>query len=231
MGTPHGTANTARSEATREAMLAAGRQLLLEEPVSGAFSHLTAGRVASSAGRTTGALFHQWATLDDFLHDLLARLFDPSESHTFDRFSARTAEVAGSGGSLAEGVIAAATEALEVLPQDPHSVAELLAWNRGCRDESFRLRVAKLYPRLDRVGGEFISGLLEMSGREMRPPYTEETFAAICAGVLQGLAIRTVLTPGFYPPDVAGHVLLALVPVFTRLPDDATDVPTVLWRT
>lgn len=217
-----------RSEATREAMLESGRRLLLEEPASGAFSHLTAGRVAATAGRTTGALFHQWATLDDFLHDLLARLFDPSQSQTFDRFSARTAEVAGSGGTLAEGVLASANEALAVLPQDPHSVAELLAWNRACHDEPFRERVATLYPRLDRAGEDFIAGLLELSGREMRPPYTEATFAALCAGFLQGLAIRAVLTPGFYPPDVAGHALLALVPVFTRIPGDQANVPALL---
>ena len=84
--------------------------------------------------------------------------------------------------------------------------------------------MATLYPNLDRVGGEFIGGLLTLSGREMRPPYTEEAFAALCAGVLQGLAIRSVLTPGFYPADVAGHALLALIPVFTRVPGDESDV-------
>ena len=208
-------------------MLDAGRRLLLEEPASGAFSHLTATRVAATAGRTTGALFHQWASLDDFLQDLLARLFDPSQSQTFDQFTARATEVAAAGGTLAEGVMSAATQALEVLPHDPHSVAELLAWNRACHDEAFRLRVATLYPRLDQVGAHFIRGLLELSGRQMRPPYTEETFAALCAGVLQGLAIRAVLTPGFYPHDVAGHTLLALIPIFTRLPDDAADVQTL----
>ncbi len=218
----------ARSEATREAMLDAGRRLLLEQPAHGAFSHLTASRVAAAADRTTGALFHQWSNLDEFLHDLLERLFDPKQSQTFDRFSARTIQVAGSGGSLGDGVQAAASDALDVLPQDPHTVAELLAWSRACHDEEFRAHVATLYPRLDGMGADFISGLLSLAGRTMRPPYTEATFAAICAGVLQGLAIRAVITPGFYPTNVAGDVLLALIPVFTRLPNDDADVTTVL---
>ena len=174
---------SSRSEATREAMLAAGRRLLLEEPASGAFSHLTATRVATAAGRTTGALFHQWPTLDDFLDDLLARMFDPSQSRTFDEFSARTVEVAASGGTLGDGVLAAGREALEVLPRDPHTVAELLAWSRACRDEQFRTRVAKLYPDLDRVG-ESSSGACSNSpgAKCVRPtlrkpsqPYAQES--------------------------------------------------------
>jgi AcrR family transcriptional regulator len=218
-----------RSDATREAMLEAGRRLLLEEPAAGAFSHLTASRVAAMAGRTTGALFHQWPTLDDYLQDLLAQLFDSSQSRTFDEFSSRVTEVVTRGGGrLAEGILSAARDALDVLPQDPHSVAELLAWNRACHDEEFRQNVAALYPQLDRMGAEFIRGLLHLAGREMRPPYTEETFAALCSGVLQGLAIRSVLTPGFYPRDVAGHVLLALIPVFTRPPGDDTEIHELL---
>ena len=199
---------------------------------SAVFGHLTASRVAAGANRTTGALFHQWPTLDEFLHDLLARLFDPSQSQTFDEFRARVSDVMGSeGGTLEDGILFAARHALDVMPQDPHSMAEMLAWNRACHDEGFRQRVAALYPRLDHMGADFVRGLLHLSGRQMREPYTEETFAALCAGILQGLAVRDVLTPDFYPPDVAGHVLLAIIPVFTRLPQETADVHDLVTQT
>ena len=81
------------------------------------------------------------------------------------------------------------------------------------------------------MGADFVRGLLHLSGRQMREPYTEETFAALCAGILQGLAVRDVLTPDFYPPDVAGHVLLAIIPVFTRLPQETADVHDLVTQT
>jgi AcrR family transcriptional regulator len=204
-------------------MLEAGRAILLDHPASGAFAHLTASRVASAAGRTTGALFHQWPTLDDYLRDLLARLFDPTQSETFDAFVARVGDVMGDGGSLSQGLTAASREALDVLPHDPHSVAELLVWNRAVRDEDFRETVASLYPPLDEAGGAFIEALLALSGREMRPPYTTQTVAALASGILQGLAIRSVLTPGFYPEQAAGDIILTLIPLFTRQPGDPSD--------
>jgi AcrR family transcriptional regulator len=223
MSTPVKRRSAEASEATREAMLEAGRRILLDQPASGVFSHLTANRVATEADRTTGALFHQWPTLDDYLHDLIARLFDPSQSQTFTELVSRIGDVINAGGTLAEGILAAARHGLDVTPRDPHTIVELLAWNRAARDEEFRDLVASLYPRLDTLGGAFIEAMLELAGREMRPPYTAEMFAAVCAGVLQGLAIREVITPGFYPTDVAGHVLLTLVPLFTRFPGDARD--------
>jgi AcrR family transcriptional regulator len=217
------TKSDQRSEATREALLNAGRKLLLEQPASGVFSHLTAARVATAAGRTTGALFHQWPTLDDYLHDLLAWLFAPSESQTLAEFVGRVAASGLDGGTLATGLLDAARYGMQVLPSDPHSLAELLMWNRATRDEEFRAQVATLYPALDAVGGEFVEALLEATGREMRPPYTPQTLAALCSGVLQGLAIRTVITPDFYPPDAAGQILITLVPLFTRVPGDPAD--------
>jgi AcrR family transcriptional regulator len=211
------------SEATREAMLEAGKQILLNQPASGVFSHLTASRLATAANRTTGALFHQWPTLDDYLRDLIARVFDPSESDTLREVTAKIAEVTATGGTLAEGIVAGARHGLDVLPNDPHSIVEMLMWNRAARDREFRDMVGSLYPTLDAIGGSFIEAMLEASGREMRPPYTPEIFAALCAAVLQGLAVREVMTPDFYPANIAGHVLITLVPLFTRLPDDHTD--------
>jgi AcrR family transcriptional regulator len=219
------------SEATRNALLDAGRRILLDQPASGVFSHLTATRVASEANRTTGALFHQWATLEDYVGDLITRLFDPSQSETFPELVSTIGAVMSSGGTLLDGILAASRHALDVMPHDPHTIVELLMWNRASRDDEFRAMVASLYPKLDAMGGAFIEAMLEVAGREMRPPYTAEVFAALCAGILQGIAIREVMTPGFYPRDVAGHVLLTLVPLFTRVPGDDKDADELTMAT
>jgi AcrR family transcriptional regulator len=213
----------AASEATRNALLDAGMRILLDDPASRTFSHLTANRVASEANRTTGALFHQWPTIDDYLQDLIAHVFDPSQSKTFPELVTKIGEVMADGGTLADGIIAASRQALEVTPDDPHTIVELLMWNRSARDDEFRQLVAPLYPKLDAMGGAFIEAMVEIAGREMRPPFTAEQFAAACAGLVQGVAVREVMTPGFYPPDLLGQMIISLIPLFTRLPDDGRD--------
>jgi AcrR family transcriptional regulator len=220
MAKPVKTTKSASVDVTRQALLEAGRRILLDEPATRAFSHLTATRVATEAGRTTGALFHQWATLDDYKRDLIAHVFAPSQSETFPAIAATIVDVLDQSGSLHDAILAGSRDALDVSAHDPHTIVEVLMWNRAARDTAFRDDVAPHYDALDAMGGEFIKGLVELAGREMRPPFTPEVFAAVCAGMVQGIAIREVMTPGFYPPDILGWILVALTPLFTRIPDD-----------
>jgi AcrR family transcriptional regulator len=213
----------AASEATRSALLDAGMRILLDDPASRTFSHLTATRIAGEANRTTGALFHQWPTIDDYLQDLIAHVFDPAQSKTFPELVTKIGEIMDQGGSLADGILAASGQAVAVTPNDPHTIVELLMWNRSARDDEFRQLVAPLYPKLDAMGGTFIEAMVALAGREMRPPFSAEQFAAACAGLVQGVAIREVMTPGFYPPDLLGQMIIALIPLFTRLPGDHRD--------
>jgi AcrR family transcriptional regulator len=214
------TSKSVSADATRQALLESGMRILLDEPATRAFSHLTASRVATEAGRTTGALFHQWPTLDDYKRDLIAHVFAPSQSATFPAIAATIIDVLGKSGSLHDAIVAGSRDALEVAPHDPHTIVEVLMWNRAARDATFREDVAPHYDALDAMGGEFIKGLVELAGREMRPPFTPEVFAAVCAGMVQGIAIREVMTPGFYPPDILGWILIALTPLFTKVPNE-----------
>lgn len=220
MAEPVKTPKPPAGDATRQALLEAGRRILLDQPATRSFSHLTANRVATEAGRTTGALFHQWSTLDEYMRDLIALVFAPSQSETFPAIAATILDVFERSGSLHDAIISGSHDALRASPQDPHTIVELLAWNRAARDEPFRREVAPHYDALDAMGGEFIEGLLALAGREMRPPFTPDVFAAVCAGVVQGIAIREVMTPGYYPRDVLGWILIVLTPLFTRVPGE-----------
>src|ERR1700722_20473469 len=70
----------AASQQTREELLEAGLRLLLRLPASAAFGHLTANKIATEAGRTSGAFFHQWSTLDAYLHDFVAYVLRPERA-------------------------------------------------------------------------------------------------------------------------------------------------------
>src|SRR3954453_6796164 len=74
---PSGGRKAEASAETRATLLEAGAALLREQPVGDVLSQVTARAVVERVGRTTGAFFHQWATLEAYHRDLLAHVLDP----------------------------------------------------------------------------------------------------------------------------------------------------------
>jgi len=214
------TAAEIASQRTRDELLAAGHRLLVEAPAATAFSHLTANRVATTAGRTTGAFFHQWPTIEDYLQDLLAYVMHPYRSVALRSTSAAIADELAAGLPFTAALIAACGDTIQTTTRDPQTIVELLAWVRSLHDEPFRIQFARLYPGLDADATEVFSALIQLLGREPREPFTVETIGAICTGIAQGLASREALTPGFYPPDLYAWLILSLAPLMTRAPED-----------
>jgi AcrR family transcriptional regulator len=220
MTEPVKTAAELASQRTREELLAAGHRLLVTAPAATAFSHLTANRIATTAGRTTGAFFHQWPTIEDYLQDLLAYVMHPDRSVALRATAAAIAAELAAGHSFTKALIAGCGDTVQATTRDPQTIVELLAWVRSLHDETFRSQMARHYPGMDADATEVFGALIQLLGREVREPFTVETIAAICAAVAQGLATREALTPGFYPRDLYGWLILALTPLMTRAPDD-----------
>jgi AcrR family transcriptional regulator len=220
MTEPVKTAAEIASRRTRDELLAAGHRLLVEAPAATAFGHLTANRVATAAGRTTGAFFHQWPTIEDYLQDLLAFVMHPDRSVALRSASEAIAAELAAGHPFTDAIIAACRDTVQVTTRDPQTIVELLAWVRSLHDEPFRIQFARLYPGLDADATAVFSALIQLLGREPREPFTVETIAAICTAIAQGLASREALTPGFYPRDVYAWLILSITPLMTRALED-----------
>jgi AcrR family transcriptional regulator len=203
--------------------LEAGLRLLLELPASSAFGHLTANRIATAAGRTTGAFFHQWATLDAYLNDFVAYVLRPEMSVTLLETVDTLTTGLGNGATFAEALVEAGRDVPERTARDPQTVVELLMWNRALHDEEFRAHSAQKYRALDAGAAPVFENLMTLLGREPRPPFTAETIGAVCIAVAEGLALRASLNPGFYPNRTFGWIILALIPLLTRVPGDEDD--------
>lgn len=213
----------AASEQTRASLLESGLRLLATLPASAAFGHLTANKIAAEAGRTTGAFFHQWPTMDAYLVDFVAYVLDPKRGTTTQSIVERLSRSLSGGKSFAEAMTEAGLGTPMETAQDSQTVVELLMWNRAMHDADFRDSVASNYTAMDTAAATVYEQLMAILGREPRPPFTAATIASVVSSVAQGLALRASLTPGHYPDEVFGWVVLGLIPLLTREVGDGSD--------
>jgi AcrR family transcriptional regulator len=194
-----GGSKAAASAETRGALLEAGAALLREDPVGSVLSQITGRAVAERAGRTTGAFFHQWPTQEAFHRDLMSYILDPARIPS-------TAEAAGailaglnSGLPADELLRRAAEDNFAGVRADPYVPLWFALWAKHAGDEhitellrgNFRAVTAQVVP--------LFAGLLQASGRAMRPPFTVETMAVTATALVQGLALRAAVDPAAVP--------------------------------
>ena len=212
------------SAETRAALLEAGAALLRDEPVGAVLSQLSARAVAERAGRTSGAFFHHWRSQAAYHRDLLAYVLDPARI-------ASTAEAVQlilgglQAGADPVGVLAAAARGnFESVRADPYVPLWNALWSMHGSDDyvaellrqNFQSVTAQVVPVLEAV--------LAASGREIRPPFTVDSYAVVITALVQGLALRVAIEPERVP-----------VQPLSAPPDDeswdlfATAVVTLFW--
>jgi AcrR family transcriptional regulator len=213
----------AASRQTREDLLEAGLRLLLRLPASAVFGHLTAARIASEAGRTSGAFFHQWPTIEAYLDDFIGYVLRPELAVNLSRTTSKLAAGLQRGLTFAQALAEAGKGVPQETAEDPQTIIEILMWNRALHDENFRSRVSGHYTALDAGAAPVYEGMMYVLGRTVRPPFTPETIGAIATAVAEGLALRASLSPDFYPDELYGWIIAALAPLLTREPGDERD--------
>jgi AcrR family transcriptional regulator len=216
-----GNNRAAAAEATRQALLDAGVRILVRDPAVNAFGHLKAPRVSSEAGRTVGAFFHHWDTQQDYVHDLVAYVLTEFPSVTFDALDRRGDEVLAAGATVDDAILDACRASLDLVPQDPQTIVELLLWASAPRDEQVRELAQAGYDALDDRNQPFFEGLLTLLGRKPRPPFTTRSIGIIISNFGQALALRRVITPDALPDEAFGWTLLTLLPLLTTTDGDS----------
>lgn len=216
-------AHVAASRQTRAELLEAGLHLLSTKPATAALGHLTVASITAEAGRTSGAFFHQWPTLDAYIHDLIGYVLRPERSVNLWQTVERLSVALAGGATFVRALAEAGRDVPERSADDPQTIIELLMWNRALHDEPFRAVVARHYASLDAGAAPAYGELMRMLGRAPRPPFTAESIGAICTAIAQGLALRASLTPGRYPEQIFGWLVASLVPLLTTTEGDDRD--------
>jgi AcrR family transcriptional regulator len=214
--------------ATRQALLDAGLRLLADDPAAGAFGHLKAGRVAAEAGRTTGAFFHHWPSQEDYVLDLIDYAFRPEQAESLQAVQADLAEGLEAGREVGEALLSACRTALDSIADEPQTAIEFLMWKRATIDPEFGSWVAERYRDLDAAGAPLFTDLIALTGRQVRPPFTVETAAALVTAIAHGLVLRHAVARQTYPPDILGWVVMALLPLITAPTKDHREAAEVV---
>jgi AcrR family transcriptional regulator len=194
-----GGAKAAVSAETRRALLEAGASLLRDAPAGSVLGRITGRAVAERAGRTSGAFFHQWPTQEAFHRDLMSYILDPARMPS----TAEAADAVATGlrsGLPPEDLLRRAAEAnFAGVRADPYVPLWLALWARHYDDEHLTGLLRENYRAVTAQVTPLFAGLLQASGRAMRPPFTVETMAVTATALVQGLALRVAVDPDAVP--------------------------------
>ena len=169
-----------------------------EQPVGPGLDHIHPATVATNLGLTSGAIYHHWASYDDYRDELLEELLS----------AARFPAVAGYDESFIDDVsalrgiidlIEAMTEAAwrEVLDDDHHLRTNLGLWARD--EPGVTERLKEQYDHLAKEWGALIETGLRESGLEARPPFTMASITTVLAALVEGIAVRATTDPPSAP--------------------------------
>ncbi|MFN0282112.1 MAG: TetR/AcrR family transcriptional regulator [Kineosporiaceae bacterium] len=206
-GRRSGPSRAEAGELTRLELLAAGAQLLREQPVGAVFNQVTATEVARRAGRTIGAFYHHWHDQDSYRRELLAYVLAPERVPAEE-----TAEAVA--GSLeerlpADEVIRRNARANLVLGMHhPAFALSIAMWAQARSDDAVRGLLRRQYQDVTDTLVPMYAALLETYGWAPRPPFTVELIAVMTRALAEGLVLRAVVDPAAVPlalPDERGR--------------------------
>lgn len=228
-------------EQTRAALLAAGADLLREQPVGRLLDQVTAPEVARRAGRTIGAFYHHWADQDSYRQDLLAAVLAPEILPTEE-----TVSDVGAALLMADApdeIVRRNGRANLVAGLHRPELALTLALSAlARRDEPTRDLLRRQYVVLDASLVPMYGALFAANGWVPRPPFTLRDISTVITALVEGLVTRAVAEPDAVPfalPDECGAAsdpddehawdlfsatLVALLPTMT-MPADAAAEP------
>lgn len=218
---------------TRQRLLDAGVELLIETGVTPGVSHVKMAEAARRAGYTSGAAYGFWANQGDFQRDVVAEMLRHRAGSAVTDTVKCIRRLVDSGAPFLE-VMRAGTEAnLHRWPDDARYFTTLVLRATTIADPELRtLSHRRLVDALaDYV--DLYEAMLKVCRRRMRVPYTTFQLAALLAATAEGFALQEaagVDHPRFERCDVGDDVgaVWTLFGVAVEILIDAFTEPDVL---
>ncbi len=206
---------------TRERILDAGISLWRNQPPAALFAGLSVAKVAEAAGVTRSTFYSYWPSSADYLTDLAHHLVEldatnyPAIVAAWGRFPYPPNPSA----DVPRTIISDCSGHFEAAISEPTLGLRLGLLSRADDPEIAEI-LREIYRRAEDAQYGPLAASLEHWGRAIREPLDEEMFKIVFSAVLEGLAARYTVQPDRFPFDLYGYVVLPLLVMFTRRPDD-----------
>jgi AcrR family transcriptional regulator len=196
---PKAGTNVASRQATREALLRAGADLLVEIHLRDPFAPLKVRAICERAGKSTGAFYEHWPGTGDYFNEL-AELLAADDAFDGDVALLTEAAESSAGDSALTALARVADLDLELLVRNPsYDAMELLCVTLG--RSTLRKQMAHGYRVFDRQTGEVYGAILAKRGREPCPPLDWDGIGVILQALLEGFTLRHKVDPDAVPPS------------------------------
>jgi len=188
--------NEEARQRSRDALLRAGADLLVEHATHKPFAALRLRSICAKADLSTGAFYLHWDNLDQYYQALVNYLIAGDKQIWTADFSALMELATAPAEASSLGAVArVADEDLRLLVANPFwDAVELMNLTLG-RTQRYRESRAHAYQLIDQDTGRAYGAILEQLGREPRPPFGWDQIGTILQGLLEGLGLRYKIDP------------------------------------
>jgi len=205
-------------------MLDVGLTMLRDEPAEHLFERLEAQAISTRAGVTTGSFYHHFANQDGFIGSLLEYALANKTNPPFAQAVAVFEERLAAGATFLDAFMASAARLMEWQQTNPTFPLQMAVWAKSGRDPTMARRLDRMYRLAEDETVEYYEAIVNLLGREMRPPFTLRDLAGTFIAVFEGLSVRRAVSPSAVPQKRLGALLLPIVSMMTRPNDDPDDV-------
>lgn len=184
---------------TRERLLAAGVELMLDRPIGTGLQHVKATEVSRRAGLSHGAFYHHWSSQEEYQEELLEHVLDLGRHpHEAQSFIERVAHADTVG----------ATEAVRASMNAGFAEADLVPWRLWValvarNDPDIDRRIEDRYREISDAYAPAVVEVFARLGLRPRSPVDLDRLTILVDALWEGLALRHAVAPDLIDGRVA----------------------------
>jgi AcrR family transcriptional regulator len=229
------TARPGRRSAARERMLQAGLDAWIADPPPTPFENLEVRDVVAAAGRTNGAFYNLWPSVEEYRRDLLRWVLDPSSFGTVtnaDELITAAAEAIRASEDpiplvriIAQTVVEANINVASVRTVALVQYASLVsAQGEGADHAAARKALQDSYQGISDFYDPAYTEILAAWRRRVRPPWDTTSASMAMTALIDGYIMRSLFDDSsMVGPDVFADALLAIITSLTEAEPGQTD--------